>query len=132
MTGVICVEKRDQIRPVAVTATCCGVEMVSTGREKSAMLARVMPHLKVGALSGKGKEGWSVFFHPSLSPPKALPHSLSPSHQKWIVLGPAGWFQKARARDATPPDIESGAVGFFRSRKRAKKNAATKEIEVSR
>ena len=46
-------EKRDQINPVAVTAHCWGTEMESTGRLKSAMLARVMPHLKVGALGGK-------------------------------------------------------------------------------
>ena len=50
MTGVICVAKRDQMTPVAVTAHCCGVEIVSAGLEKSAMLAKVMPHLKVGAL----------------------------------------------------------------------------------
>ncbi len=37
---------------------------MSTGRCMSAMFARLMPHLNVGA-------------------------------QKWIVLGPAGWFQKA-------------------------------------
>lgn len=34
-TGVIWVEKRDQMRPVAETAHCCGVEMVSGGRLKA-------------------------------------------------------------------------------------------------
>ena len=60
MTGTICVANRDQITPVAVTAHCCGVEMASTGLEKSAMLAKVIPHLKVGALMmgfGVGVEG---------------------------------------------------------------------------
>jgi hypothetical protein len=38
---------------------------------KSAILAKVMPHLKVGA-------------------------------QKWMVLGPAGWFKNARNRPARP------------------------------
>ena len=106
MTGVICVEKRDHITPVAVTAHCWGTEMVSTGREKSAMLARVMPHLKVGALKVGGKErgGGGEFWAPS---PARLARSLpspssSSSHQKWIVCGPAGWFQNARARAATP------------------------------
>ena len=106
MTGEICVEKRDHITPVAVTAHCWGTEMVSTGREKSAMLARVMPHLKVGALKVGGKErgGGGEFWAPS---PARLARSLpspssSSSHQKWIVCGPAGWFQNARARAATP------------------------------
>ena len=35
--------------PVAVTATCWGVEILSTGRRRSAMFARVMHHLNVGA-----------------------------------------------------------------------------------
>jgi len=49
LTGRICVAKRDQMKPVAVTAICCSVETWSTGRWKSAMFAREMPHLKVGA-----------------------------------------------------------------------------------
>lgn len=37
------------MRPVAVTASCCGYEICSTGRSKSEMLDREIAHLKVGA-----------------------------------------------------------------------------------
>ena len=49
VTGVMTVAKRVQITPVVVTASCWGYETCSGGRLKSAMLAMLMPHLKVGA-----------------------------------------------------------------------------------
>ena len=39
----------DQMTPVAAIAACCGTEMFSTGLLMSAMFARLIPHLKVGA-----------------------------------------------------------------------------------
>ena len=36
LTGVMTVEKRVQMMPVAVTAHCCGYEILSAGRLKSA------------------------------------------------------------------------------------------------
>ena len=44
-----CVAKRDQMMPVAVTASCCGYDTFSAGRCMSARLAMLIPHLKVGA-----------------------------------------------------------------------------------
>lgn len=54
--------------------------MRSAGRQKSAMLASVMPHLNVGA-------------------------------QKWMVLGPAGWFQNAIRRELEAAMAATAAAG---------------------
>lgn len=40
---------RDQIKPEAATAICCGYEIASGGIEKSETFAIEMPHLNVGA-----------------------------------------------------------------------------------
>lgn len=64
---------RDQIKPEAATAICCGYEIASGGIEKSETFAIEMPHLNVGA-------------------------------QKWMVLGPVGWFQSAETLKAMRMD----------------------------
>ncbi len=80
---------------------------------KSAMLAAVMPHLKVGAwvkcrgvwggscvsaLPSRQRGGGVRARAPHPAPPLSLSPLPLPLTQKWIVCGPAGWFQKARRR----------------------------------
>ena len=117
------------------------------------MLAKVMPHLKVGALRRGGelrgggggelrggvrrkKEEEEVGVEkgqdervrcalallastpPTLSFSLSLPLSPSyflppTSHQKWIVLGPAGWFQNARALAPRPVAAEVEDIELF-------------------
>jgi len=68
LTGVICVENRDQMMPVAETAHCCGVEMVSGGRLKE----------RGGGDESVGWDAWKSA-GTALSPASSLLLSFSPS-----------------------------------------------------
>lgn len=57
-------------------------------------------------------------------PPPRRPHHLNVGAQKWIVLGPAGWFQNADSRDAAAIVAgERGAAALRRGRHPAGRNA---------
>lgn len=89
--------------------SCCGVEIFSGGRCRSAMLAMEIPHLNVGAqkwTARRGRRTWTcVCLHGRVHGCVAWPMHADCLHRRWVaafcrayallVFGPAGWFQNA-------------------------------------